>query len=237
VINLSYYMPGGLKRRTGIVKAGVAFLLLGVLSACETVPTRDYSAFVEYMPRSILVLPPTNNSVEVNAPYSYVTTVSQPLAEKGYYVFPVALVDVMMKENGLPLPEEMHSVPLNKLGEVFGADAVMYINLIDFGQKYQVLSSVTKVDAEAKLVDIETGSELWSDSVNISLNNSSTSQGGLLGAVIEATITQAVADVRDDTHPAARMANKQLVRSMLDGPLHPEFNPEAVAPPKPKSAW
>ena len=205
------------------LRLGLIGLSVVMLSACETVPERDYTAYNEHMPRSILVLPPTNASIEVNASYSYVTTATQPIAEKGYYVFPVALVDVLMKENGMPMPEDMHSIPLDKLSEVFGADAVMYINVTEFGQKFQLISSVTKVEAEAVLVDVDTGIELWREDVRIAQKNSSSNQGGLLGALIEASVSQALADVRDDTHPAARTANNQLVRTMLVGPLSPDF--------------
>lgn len=48
-----------------------------------------FCALQQAAPRSILVLPPMNSSVDVNAPYSYLSTISTPLAEKGYYVFPV----------------------------------------------------------------------------------------------------------------------------------------------------
>jgi len=204
---------------------GLFLVIYLQLSACVGVssPERDYSLYKENMPRSILVLPPTSDSVEVNAPYSYLTTVTKPLAEKGYYVFPVALVDVMMKENGLPLPEDMHTVTLDKLGEVFGADAVMYIHLFEYGQNFRLLSSVTEVGASARLVDVKTGSELWSDSVKISRDNQSNNQGGLIGALVEAVATQIVADSQDYAHPAAREANNRLVRTLLVGPLDPEF--------------
>jgi hypothetical protein len=76
-------------------------------------------------------------------------------------VFPVAVVDRMLRDNGLPGPDEMQAVPLERLGEIFGADAVLYITLTDWGTRYQVLSSVTTVSAEAHLVDVASGQEIW----------------------------------------------------------------------------
>ena len=49
------------------------------------------------MPRSILVLPPINESMDVNVTYSWLTTASQPIAEKGFYVYPVAVMDLNQK--------------------------------------------------------------------------------------------------------------------------------------------
>ena len=68
---------------------------------------------------------------------------SRPLVEAGYYVFPVAVVDAFMKENGLPTAGEMHGVSLAKLREVLGADAVLYAVIENWGQKYRVISSDT----------------------------------------------------------------------------------------------
>jgi hypothetical protein len=40
--------------------------------------------------------------------YIYLSTLTKPLAEKGYYVLPVAVIDQFLKENGLPTPAEMN---------------------------------------------------------------------------------------------------------------------------------
>ena len=64
-----------------------------VLAGCQTAaPTRDYTAFVRAAPRSILVVPPLNKSTDLNASYGFLSPVTQPLAERGYYVVPVAVV-------------------------------------------------------------------------------------------------------------------------------------------------
>jgi hypothetical protein len=179
------------------------------------------------MPHSILVLPPVNESVDVGAPYSWLTTATMPIAEQGYYVFPVAIIDEFMKENGLPNPEDMHGTPLEKLGEIFGADAVLYVTLTEFGQKFELFSSVTRVNALAQLVDIRTGQVIWNGKLNYAEEGNSSSQGGLLGAMVNAAITQIGETVNDSAHDAAALANRQLFQDtrtgFLKGPLHPEF--------------
>ena len=110
-------------RSSAVVLAATAMLGLG---GCVTPPKPyDYSAFERMPPRSILVLPPINETVAVEGTYSYLTTVSRPIAEQGYYVFPVAVIDQLMRENGLPDAAEMQKVPLDKLREITGADAVL----------------------------------------------------------------------------------------------------------------
>ena len=91
---------------------------LALTAACATMEQHDYSAYREHMPRSILVLPPLNESVDVNASYVWLSTITNPVAERGYYVFPVAVVDAFMKDNGMPGPDEMHGVSLEKLRAV-----------------------------------------------------------------------------------------------------------------------
>ena len=70
-----------------------AFLSLALLGGCAAPKTIDYAAFKQSRPKSILVLPPINESPEVQASYSLVSQVTYPLAEAGYYVLPIALVD------------------------------------------------------------------------------------------------------------------------------------------------
>src|SRR5688572_25248280 len=136
-------------------------LVVLATSGCVTVAPKDYTEYQKRIPRSILVLPPLNETTEVAASYSMLTTTTRPLAEMGYYIFPVAVVDQYMKDNGLTVAGEMHQAPLAKLHEVFGADAVLYIVVEQYGTKYQVITSTTKVHARAKLVDARSGVVLW----------------------------------------------------------------------------
>ena len=195
------------------------------------VPEEDTTAlYQELMPRSILVFPPVNESLDANASYSYVTTVSQPIAEQGYYVFPVAVIDELMKENGLPTPADMHAAPLNKIDEIIGADAVLYITLEKFGQKFYVLSSSTEVYARAELIDVKTGQVLWRNRLRYS-DDSNDGSGSVLGNLLNAVVTQVVDTVADKSHDAAIIANYGFFRDPSDGlllgPLHPEFTVEA----------
>ncbi|NDY72283.1 hypothetical protein DO021_00255 [Desulfobacter hydrogenophilus] len=196
------------------------FIIL-ITSGCTTTPY-DYTAFEKSKPRSIVVIPPNNNSIEVNAPYIYLSTLTRPLAEKGYYVFPVFVIDHFLKENGLPTPAEMNGIPLDKIGEHIGADAVLYISIEDWGQKYQILQSVTKVHATLRLVDVKTGDFLW-ESIAIAQQSSGDGGGGLVGALVGAVVTQVLSStIVDPTPDLARQANNMAIysqlRGMLDGP-------------------
>src|SRR5476649_974583 len=133
-------------------------------------PAFDYTAFKAAKPRSIVVLPPLNNSPEVNASNSVYAQVTYPLAEAGYYVLPVALVGETFKQNGLTSAADIHAVDAKKLNEIFGADAAMYVTITNYGASYNVLNSVVLVTANARLVDLKTGNLLWTGTASASNN-------------------------------------------------------------------
>lgn len=181
--------------------AGLACLSVAVLSGCVTPPPpKDYTAFRASAPRSILVLPPKNETVAVEGPYSYLSTVTRPISELGYYVFPVNEVDELFKANGVSDPAEMHQIPLAKLREVTGADAVLYPTLKEYGTKYVVLDSVTTVSVAATLVDARTGDVLWSNNARLQLSANQNNQGGLLGALVGAIVSQIISSKTDPAH-------------------------------------
>jgi hypothetical protein len=207
-----------------IIFRNMAMVFIVVLMAgCATTPY-DYSALEASKPRSILIIPPQNNSVEVIAPYTFLSTISMPLAEKGYYVFPVAVIDNFLKENGMPTPDEMNLVPVDKLYEYTGADAVLYVTINDWGQKYQVLSSSTVVDSHMRLVDARTGDMLW-DARARAVQSSDDGGGGLAGALVGALVTQMMASSVDNTPHLSSSANNVAInrqnRGLLLGPYAP----------------
>lgn len=202
-----------------------AALLAG---ACATPQPYDYTAFKEARPKSLLVLPPLNNSPDVNASYSFLSHVTLPLAESGYYVLPVTLVDEMFRENGVTDPGQMHEVPAAKLKEIFGADAALYIKIGHYGTSYSVINSESRVSAEASLVDLASGGVLWQGSATASSAEGRSSSGGLVGMLVQAIVSQIVETITDRSHPVAGVTSMRLLSagrpgSLLFGPRSPRF--------------
>lgn len=204
---------------------------LGILAmtGCATKTPFDYTAYKESRPRSILVLPPLNNTPEVQASYSVLSYATQPLAEAGYYVMPVTLVAEAFKENGITQPSDMHAISADKLRQIFGADAALYITIGQYGTVYRVISSVTVVAAEAKLVDLKTGKLLWTGSASASSEEGqSQQQGGLAGLLIAAVIKQVMATTLDQSHKIAGISTARLLSAgtpngILYGPRSPNY--------------
>ncbi|SFO00470.1 hypothetical protein SAMN05660284_02706 [Formivibrio citricus] len=204
--------------------AGVVILASG----CATQKPYDYTAFKQSRPKTILVLPPVNNSPDVNATYSMLSHVTYPLAESGYYVLPVTLVDETFRQNGIMLPAEMHAVTPAKLREIFGADAALYITIQQYGVTYMVVDSEARVTAQANLVDLKTGKLLWSGSATASNNEgNNNSGGGVAGILISAVVKQIVNNVTDAGHGVAGVTSQRLLfarpNGLLLGPRSPNY--------------
>lgn len=200
------------------------------LSGCATNQTKgyDYSAFKESNPASIVVLPPVNESPDVNASYSFLSKVTLPLAESGYYVLPVALVDETFKQNGMTVPDEIHQLPVAKLRQIFGADAALYITVKQYGSSYVVVASETRVTATGRLVDLRNGRELWSGAATASSNEgNNNSGGGLIGMLVQALVTQIIDNLTERGHSIAGITSARLLSAgvqngILHGPRYPK---------------
>lgn len=201
-----------------------------LLAACAAPPrqTVDYTAYRASRPRSILVLPPVNRSPEIKASASFLATATVPLAEAGYYVIPVTLSEETFRQNGVIVADEAQNISLDRLREIFGADAALYITVDRFGTSYRLIESVVEASASAWLVDLRSGEKLWRGTAHVSMGRNNNSGGGLLGMLVSAAINQIVNTLSDRSHSVGRAANYQLLSSgrrngLLHGPYHPGF--------------
>jgi len=204
------------------------FVMLAGLYGCSTVQPYDYTEYKNYQPRSILVLPPKNNSVELIATYSVLSNVTLPLSEFGYYVFPVAVVDETFKQNGIFEPAEMHDVSLNRLHDIFKADSVLYMEIDEYGVSYNIISSNANVRLRAKLIDVRTGTLLWEGESFASTSEGKSQSANPIALLITAVVEQIVSNIDDDpSRNTGKVATNRLLlgnNGVLLGPRHPNFD-------------
>lgn len=215
-----------MKTSLRLMATGLSIALLGGCASQPKTPF-DYTQLKAHPPRSILVLPPLNKTPEVRASYSVLAQVTQPLAESGYYVMPVTLVDETFKENGITEASDAHSLPSAKLREIFGADAALYITVTQYGTVYRVLDSATTVAAEAQLIDLKTEKVLWTGKASASTaEQQNQTQGGLAVLLIAALVKQVIGSVSDHSHPMAGLTSQRLLKAgRVDGLLHGPRSP------------
>lgn len=181
-----------MKRLSSIVAfMGVALFISG----CASTPT-DYSALQSERPIRILVIPPDNQTPELKGTYTYLSTITKPLAERGYYVYPVDVVDQYFKSNGVSLAQEMNRAPIARLNEQFSPDAILYTRLDYFGQKFAILQSYGLIQGEMKLVSAKTERVLWTQRIFFS-DQQQQSGANPLASLVGAVIGQVLSSIDD----------------------------------------
>ncbi|HRH76062.1 MAG TPA: DUF799 family lipoprotein, partial [Cellvibrionaceae bacterium] len=152
-------------------------LVLLLLTGCATQAPYNYSAFKAANPRSIVILPPNNHSPDVNAPSAVLAQMTRPVAEAGYYVIPVTLMEASFRENGVYNGADAQAINPKKLHEIFAADAALYTDITEYGNSYRLISAETAVTLRAKLIDLRTGITLWEGSARASSSEQNNNSG------------------------------------------------------------
>lgn len=171
--------------------------------------------------RSILVVPAVNKSLDVDAPLYLLSALTIPLAERGYYVFPVHTVKMALEQEGLYEPERLFDQNPAELANLFGADSVLYVTIKQWDAKYVVLTTVVTVDFEYVL-KAKTGETLWSTTRQLQYSPQQTQGGGLAVMLISAAIAAAATRAAPNYMPLTQQANALAISGYKDPlPLGP----------------
>lgn len=182
-----------------------------ILTGCATnAPKKDLSAFHAAAPRSILVVPSVNKTLDVDAPNYLLSTLPVPLAEKGYYVFPVHTTKTILEQEGFYEGEQIHTQPPETLARMFGADSILYVRINRWDAQYAFLTTTVTVDFDYRIVNKD-GAELWKANQKMvyqpqNNNNSASPMAALIAAAINAAATRAAPNYM----PLAKQANAQV---------------------------
>jgi hypothetical protein len=207
---------------------------LAVLGGCANKPVPyDYAAFRQANPRTLLVLPPINDSPDVKASSSVWAQATLPLAEAGYYVLPVTLVDETFRQNGIQTANDAQDIPRAKLRDFFGADAAVYIKVTKYGTTYHVISSDTEVEAQARIVDLRSGALLWEGRAAASSSEQSDGNNSLAVLLVAAVVKQIINTTTDAAYGYAGIADSRLLGPRINGvppgPRSPAYGKDVAA--------
>ena len=180
----------------------------------------------EEKPLTLLVVPAINNSTAADATEYYSTTIAQPLTEQGFYVLPVEITNVILKEAGIADGAQLKDVPPAKFHTMFGADAVLFVTINEWDTNYYVTGGNVTVGLGYHMVSTKTGNTLWSyrNRVVVNTSGNSNSGGGILGAIIETAINTAIQDYL----PIARQVNYIALGSIPVGKYHPQHGQDGA---------
>jgi hypothetical protein len=173
------------------------------------------------VPQSILVLPPINESTAADAKDFYSTTIMDPLAFAGYYVFPIEVVTEILKKEGLADTEMLMNAPPQKFKEYFGADAVLYVKILKWDTVYFVLGGNVTVAIDSELKSTTTGKTLWKYDGSLTVDTTAQDRNvpGIAGLILK-LIETAAKTAAQDYVPIARTVNYMVLGSMPFGKYH-----------------
>jgi hypothetical protein len=209
---------------------GLSLALLS-LTGCMTPPVKpDQSALLNAAPRSILIVPTINRSLDVDAPNYVLASLPIPIAERGYYVFPVNTTKFVLEQEGFYEAERIHEQPPESLAKLFGSDAILYVAIKQWDAKFAVFTTVVTVDFDYRLVS-KNGVELWRDNKRMQYQPQNNNNNAIspMAALLVAVINAAVARAAPNYMPLTQQANQEV---FVTGPNALPNGPYRASDPK-----
>ena len=206
-----------MKKLTLVLLACVSIALTGCANNRPKKP--EIVTFDNTGIQSILIVPVLNETHEALAGGLMSSTLSLPLAEKGYYTFPVRTVKTVLEQEGYYEAAQVHQLGPEKLAKMFGADSVLLTKVTFWDAQYAVIKTVTAVTVDFKLYRKD-GTLLFEDTCSAAYSpQSATSQGGnpLIGLVAD-MVAAAVQRALPDYLPLANIVNVKMLKNFKDGP-------------------
>jgi hypothetical protein len=202
-----------MKRTTLLLILLIFLLLSGCVHRGEL---NKQEKFLSASPRSILIVPVVNNSVDITAADYMLSTLTIPLAERGYYVFPINAVKRVLEDDGLADSSLVHSAPTSKLANLFGADVVLYVVVEQWDAKYAILTTTTTVAIYYQIRDGKTDDFLWENRVKMIYQPNSGGGGGggiggLAAQLVVKAVVAAIEKASPNYMPLARQANARAL--------------------------
>ena len=169
---------------------------------------------------AVVVLPPINITSAADAPDLYLSSVLEPLANRGYYVFPIELTQQTFLQEGVTSGEQLKDVPITKYRKLFGADAVLKTKIDFWDTSYLLMASYVVVGVTLELISTTTGKVLWSakDKESVSID------GGGGESLLVKLVATAVATAAVDYVEVAQKLNAKIFRRLPIGPYHRSYS-------------
>lgn len=210
----------------------VAVISCILLTSCMSTLTRgtQYAHFYEEKPLTLLVMPPINNTTNVEAKDLLYTSISTPLIEAGYYVVSPHLAMEVLKAESAYDAELFIDRDLAMFGKVFGADAVIF-SVVDTWKKkgFGIETKIRYIVKSTKTNDVlfERSCDLYLDLSENSTNNSA------FGAIASLAVS-AIKTATTDHIVAARKCNRYIFQDIPRGYYHPQYQQDQEVSAKPK---
>lgn len=211
-------------KRNLYMLAAAAVIGLGAVScgpSARITRAEQYPKMYEARPVTLLVMPPINQTSNVEAKEYLYTSISRPLAEAGYYVIsPMLAMDVLKAESAYD-SELFVDAPLKKFQEFFGADAIVFSEIKTWTK--QGFSIKTKIRYFIK--SAYTNEIIFDRTCDLTLDlsmNLAGSNSGFVGSLVNLAAS-AINTAATDHIRGAREANYYIFRDIPRGKYNPLY--------------
>lgn len=172
----------------------------------------------EEKPVTLLLMPPINNTTNVEAKEYLYTSISRPLAEAGYYVIsPMLSMDILQAESAYDA-ELFVDAPLTMFQNFFGADAVVFSEINSWTKKGLGIETNIRYFIKSAY----TGEILFDRSCELYLDLQINSGGSGFGVLVD-LVASAINTAVTEHIVAARKANYFIFRDIPRGKYNPQY--------------
>tara|TARA_B100001094_G_scaffold316703_1_gene358238 strand:- start:3113 stop:3796 length:684 start_codon:yes stop_codon:yes gene_type:complete len=196
----------------------MAFIMLGCQSQ-KSLQMKKVDAFglmYQEKPLSIVVVPVINKTTAADAGDIYQATIARPLAEMGYYVLSIPFTQQLLKREGVSDGELAQLVTPSRYHEVFGADAVLFVQIKQWDTNYVVIAGSVVVAADLELKSTKTGKSLWRYSGQVVHQTSKDTGAGPIANMIATAINTAATEY----YEVAKSVNYLILKDIPRGLHH-----------------
>lgn len=209
-----------MKTKNLIIAGIIAALLIGCAKNATPPMTKaqTYPEMYKESPLSILVMLPINKTNQVEAKEFFYTTLTTVLADQGYYVMPPFMSQDILRRESANDAERFVDAPLNKFGENFGVDAVLFTTI----HKWKKDGITDKVETEVEYVlkSTKTNQILFQRKGDLIYDTTIKSSGGGLAGMVIAGIASKVNTAATSYIKVSRMCNRTTIADMPAGKYH-----------------
>ncbi len=153
-------------KTTGMISKRVIIFIICTtfLVSCSNINYvhEESPGFKDKRPSVIAVLPVMNETVDLDAPKPFAKVLRRVLKRRGYKVVSQEKIDRKLKEGeGINIAAEVRSIPDKELGEMLGAQALLFTTVLSWETVYLGVYASVTVGARFQLIDANTSEIIW----------------------------------------------------------------------------
>ena len=210
-----------------------ALLIVVLCTGCANLVSKESafpSMYSDNKPASLLVVPAINKTTAADAADYLNVTITQPLADAGYYVIPMPIVTDVFKSQGIVDGAQVTTISPDLFAQNFGVDSVLFVTINEWDKNYYVVGGNVTVGLEYLLVSTATSDVLWSYTGKVVADTSgNANSGNPLADLVASTVATAITTASTRYVDVASMVHNQVLLTMPYGGYHPRSGQDGTS--------